>query len=197
MFLENTPTDCTFIVGIAKDEIKRIQCHKKVLAECSEVFNSMFNGNYLESEENCEIRLNDVQSYVFEYFVNYIYWNDLPDESSVIEIAQLDYLGDKYIIPFLSNTTEQLIKEKCFITLFELVECLKFPISHKYVKIINSIPVRMMKDILPSSIYNLNLSSFVVVLEKLSNVLDKLRLFEMIEKYVFFNFMQKKKILKM
>ncbi|XP_037937024.1 BTB/POZ domain-containing protein 3-like [Teleopsis dalmanni] len=149
MFLENTPTDCTFIVGIAKDEIKRIQCHKKVLAECSEVFNSMFNGNYLESEENCEIRLNDVQPYVFEYFLNFVYWDDLPYESSVIELIQLDYL------------------------------------------------VRWMKDILPSSIYNLNLSSFVVVTKRLSEVLDKLKLFEMFEKYVLINFMQKKKILKM
>ncbi|XP_037931751.1 kelch repeat and BTB domain-containing protein 3-like [Teleopsis dalmanni] len=166
-FVNNTARDCTFIVGTNEDEIKRIQCHKKVLADCSDVFNSMFNGNFLESAENCEIRLNDVQPSVFEYFVEFIYYDTLPNFNQVNDIIQLDYLSDKYMIRSLSDEYVESIKRMCFINVLSL----------------------------PSSIYNLNPSSFVVVSEKLSTVLNKLRLFEMIEKYVLLNFMHDTEIL--
>ncbi|XP_037932097.1 uncharacterized protein LOC119666891 [Teleopsis dalmanni] len=197
MFLENTPTDCTFIVGIAKDEIKRIQCHKKVLAECSEVFNSMFNGNYLESEENCEIRLSDVQSYVFEYFVNFVYWDEMPSTCFKIEHLQLSYLSDKYMISSLSDICEESITNRGFVTVFELVECLKFPISDKCMEIVfKSAVFNADPKVLPSSINNLNLSSFLVLFEMLSTILSKPKLFEMVEKYININFMAKKKYVK-
>ncbi|XP_037935517.1 uncharacterized protein LOC119669611 [Teleopsis dalmanni] len=187
-FLENTPTDCTFIVGFAKDEIKRIQCHKGVLAQCSDVFNSMFNGNYSESEENCEIRLNDVQPSVFEYFVNFIYWDVVPNTSSLKNIVQLSYLSDKYMIPSLSDKCQHL--KNSYATLLEFVECLKFPISNTCINILNSVYLRCNRGV-PSSIYNLNPTYFLLVFERLSIILGKLRLFEIMEKYVLTNFMIK------
>ncbi|XP_037931767.1 uncharacterized protein LOC119666558 [Teleopsis dalmanni] len=187
-FLENTPTDCTFIVGFAKDEIKRIQCHKGVLVQCSDVFNSMFNGNYSESEENCEIRLNDVQPSVFENFVNFIYWDVVPNTNSIKNIVQLSYLSDKYMISSLSNKCQHL--KGNYVTLLEFVECLKFPISNTCINILNSVVLRCNRGV-PSSIYNLNPSCFLFFFERLSKTPFKLMLFEIMQKYVFINFMKK------
>ncbi|XP_037931841.1 BTB/POZ domain-containing protein 1-like [Teleopsis dalmanni] len=197
-FMENTPTDCTFIVGITKDEIKRIPCHKEVLSQCSEVFSTMFNGNYLESEENCEIRLNDVQPYVFQYFMNFIYSGVEPFKWVLKDLAQLAYLSDKYMIRSLSNECERRIKDNCSVTLLDLVEYLKYPISDKLMKIITGY-VRLnysTDDILPSLIYNLNLSSFLVVIQLSQNNITSYRLFEMIENYVKMNFFQRKGFIK-
>ncbi|XP_037934004.1 BTB/POZ domain-containing protein 6-B-like [Teleopsis dalmanni] len=195
-FIKNSATDCIFIVGKTTDEIQRISCHKKVLAECSDVFSSMFSGNYFESEKNYEISLDDVSPRAFQFFVTFIYFGVYQGKNSMKDLAQLAYLSDKYMICPLSTACETEIKDKlkCAITLSELVELLKYQVFRQYHKMIESLQLKWDYDDfrLSSPMHNLCASGFTVLLKKLSKILSAADLFEIVENYVTFNFIQEK-----
>ncbi|XP_037953830.1 kelch-like protein 41 [Teleopsis dalmanni] len=193
---ENVP-DCHFIVGKATGEIKRISCHKKVLSQCSDVFSSMFSGNYLESKQNCEIILDDVQPIAFQYFVNFIYFNVIPFEKSIKELLQLIYLSDKYMIRMLNDICHQFINDNLpfKVTIPELVAIFGSPLLPNFYEKINLTEFNMECTALKlcSDIYNLRAPRFVLLLTKIYKNLSAFDLFVIIENYVEKNLIPERK----
>ncbi|XP_037960890.1 uncharacterized protein LOC119689995 [Teleopsis dalmanni] len=192
LFNPLNPPDCIFVVGISEKEIQHIPCHKRVLMDVSLVFATMFDGKYLESESNCEIRLDDVEPIAFEQFKNFIYYGNKPILNSLNDCLQLIYLSQKYEINSLLNECLVTIKERMkYITVLNLAEFFNSPLFITHRALIQSINLmRENNDLLRTSqIYNIPAPRFIMLMDKLSSLLSKSELFQMVENYIEKNYM--------
>lgn len=67
-------SDVTFCVGG-----KKFRAHRNILSVSCEYFETMFNSNFKEATEK-EITITDLEPYVFEIILKYIYSNQLPTD---------------------------------------------------------------------------------------------------------------------
>ncbi|XP_037949060.1 uncharacterized protein LOC119680086 [Teleopsis dalmanni] len=188
------PPDCIFVVGIAEKEIQRIPCHKRVLMDVSSVFATMFDGKYLESEPNCEIRLDDVEPIAFKQFKHCIYYGKKPILNSLNDCLQLAYLSLKYMFDSFLNECLAVIKERMQnVTILNLAEFFNSPPFITQRDLIQSIKLtRENNDLLRTSqVYNIPAPRFIMLMDKLSSLLSKSELFQMVENYVEKNYMLK------
>ncbi|KAK9510311.1 hypothetical protein O3M35_005121 [Rhynocoris fuscipes] len=110
-------TDCTFLVGERKCEIK---CHKLVLSVSSPVFEALFFGG-LSKKSDEPIRVPDIDAGTFRTLLMYLYSDSLK-LGRVDDAGRLLYAAKKYLIPQLGRLClEYLLDRTCIQTLWEVL----------------------------------------------------------------------------
>ncbi|KAI5636017.1 BTB/POZ domain-containing protein [Phthorimaea operculella] len=122
--------DCKFLVG--EDETEEIAAHKFVLAMCSPVFDTMFNGSM--PEDRGAIRVPDVQPKAFKKLLLFLY-TDETKLTSYQEASEVYCAARKYMLPFIQQHCVGYLEWKLtptnacfaheFATLFEETSLLK------------------------------------------------------------------------
>ncbi|XP_054164954.1 speckle-type POZ protein B-like [Oppia nitens] len=97
-------TDCRLIVG-NKDK-KEFLVSKLLLSLRSEVFEKMFTTDCIEKNNN-EVVIDDIESDVFDQFLNYLYTGKCNKLDEMID--KLLYVADKYMVSSLKTICLNLI----------------------------------------------------------------------------------------
>lgn len=91
LYLKDNRADVHFIFDSNDGECIKMQAHKFLLMESSNVFCTMFNGSWKESDE---IEIVDVSADGFREFLQFFYLDKV--KLTVENVAEVMYLGDKY-----------------------------------------------------------------------------------------------------
>ncbi|KAJ2944475.1 hypothetical protein O0L34_g3821 [Tuta absoluta] len=173
--------DCKFLVG--EDETEEIAAHKFVLAMCSPVFDTMFNGSM--PEDRGAIRVPDVQPKAFKKMLKFLYTDD-SKLTSYQEASEVYCAARKYMLPFIQRQCVSYLEWKLtpfnacfaheFATLFEEKSLLKAAL--KTFK-------RKTKDVLKEgSFYETHINTVISLFSQNElNIDTEMDLFNALEKY--------------
>eukprot|EP01080_Neovahlkampfia_damariscottae_P002570 gene2570-3532_t len=117
---------------ITTHDEKQFKVHKEILCIFSDYFKGMFSGNYLEQHVK-EIQLDEVESEVFHWIINFIYQDEHPLCEELILILDIIRISDLLLISSLKHAYIQHLKEK--ITYQNVVEILSWSDEYNILEI--------------------------------------------------------------
>ena len=116
-FMNESESDVVFIV-----DGKRVPAIRRILAFKSNVFEAMFSGNFVESDQN-EIRLEDLSYEAFKSMIRFIYTEQLVtcDNESIPELMEVLKVADRYQIQRLIDSVCRVLRTRLNLANFETV----------------------------------------------------------------------------
>ncbi|XP_022192234.2 BTB/POZ domain-containing protein 6 [Nilaparvata lugens] len=182
LFTSGELSDCTFIVGENKVEIK---AHKIFLAIASPAFHAMFYGDIAEKDES--ILIKDLEPAAFKGMLEYIYTDKVSFESTV-HACDVFIAAKKYILPFLVTYCEQFISDNAEATeACELYEFAKFHDVESIQKACVELFREETNDVLLSQAFvEADLETVKVIVEQdVLSIASELQLFQAIELWAY------------
>ncbi|XP_004529865.1 BTB/POZ domain-containing protein 2-like isoform X1 [Ceratitis capitata] len=129
-------TDCSFIIGRGVNA-KIIGAHKSILSRGSTVFESMFNGNYQEANNDAPIPLPNVEDFAdFKVILEHVYYKKMPllDKISLERLKHVSYLADYFLLDeIVTNCHIKVVKYAAenVINLYDFVQLFEYEKRHK------------------------------------------------------------------